>query len=240
MIDDTRLIKLPSVGGADCWLIQLDGFDTSTATKILSPSELSRAARFKFEKDRHQFFASRIAMRLVLSTCLGGNNEEIAIHVGLEGKPFLPSYPLHFNLSHSEGWALIGIHPSHPVGVDIEIDSNLPDMEALMQNCFTEQEQLAIKQSPSIDKLPAFYRCWTRKEACLKALGSGLTIEPITFSAGILDQSATIEIPIETTQSAMVTVHSLALSALVKPATRQNRMVAALALLAPESHHLAI
>lgn len=240
MVDDMRLIKLPPSGGADCWLIRLPGFDTSTAENILSEREMARASKFKFEKDRHQFLASHIAMRMVLSHYLGCRKEEIAIHIGSEGKPFLPGHPLHFNLSHSEGWGLIGVHTSQPIGVDIEVASPLPDMDALIASCFTTTEQRAVKQTQPADQRNAFYRCWTRKEACLKALGSGLKIAPNTFAAGISDEPTTVEIPTEAMLNARLTVQSLALPASTKPADREAGLSAALALLAPDSHHLAI
>jgi 4'-phosphopantetheinyl transferase len=86
-----------------------------------------------------------------------------------------------FNLSHSEDVAAIAVAPHSPVGVDVEHLRAMPDLEGLASRFFTTAEATALGTAIPAARLRAFYRCWTRKEACIKAWGTSLSIGLNTF-----------------------------------------------------------
>ncbi|MDI1260258.1 4'-phosphopantetheinyl transferase superfamily protein [Aquabacterium sp.] len=184
----SNIVALPSPDGLDIalWLINLDHAPQAWNDAVLSEEEADRAARFRFEVHAHRYQASHVALRQILGQLTGQNPASLQFNTGSEGKPRLAQLGSpHFNLSHSAGWALIGTCASHPIGVDIEVIEPLNDAATLAQSHFTPSEQAAFLRTPAERQLAAFFGCWTRKEACLKALGSGLTIEPHTFEAGL-------------------------------------------------------
>ena len=153
---------------------------------VLDADELARANRFRFEVHAKRYRASHIALRQILGQTVGVEPSALVFTTGSHGKPRLPSHPtVHFNMSHSAGWALIGVSHQGPIGIDIELLTPMDDAELLAQKNFTPAEYAAFLRAPPPQKLEAFFRCWTRKEACLKALGSGLSIEPHEVEAGL-------------------------------------------------------
>lgn len=187
----TALIPLPpvtSIPEVTLWLIDLDAELTWRDSSPLSVSEQERAGRFRFELHARRYRASHVALRLILAQLKQCDPAAITFTEGSHGKPRLVSdSPLHFNMSHSAGWALLGVCPSRPIGVDLELMVPMDDAPLLAQKNFSAPEYAAFQNTPPDQRLQAFFRCWTRKEACLKALGSGLSIEPQTFEAGLLD-----------------------------------------------------
>ncbi|CAH0354920.1 hypothetical protein AQB9606_04048 [Aquabacterium sp. CECT 9606] len=169
------------------WLVDLDAGPPATADpSVLSAEELARADRFRFEIHARRYRASHIALRQVLGQTLGIDAATLAFTTGVHGKPrLLNGGGLHFNMSHSAGWALIGVSRHGPIGVDIELLTPMDDADLLARKNFTAAEYAAFLQTTPPQRLEVFFRCWTRKEACLKALGSGLSIEPQEFEAGI-------------------------------------------------------
>lgn len=175
---------------ADCrlWLIDLRQPVNQGAWLACSPQEHDRASRFRFERDASRYRAAHAGMRQLLSQELGLPANQIALAQGPHGKPHLVDHrQCHFNLSHSGDWALLGMSRTHPIGVDIErhadMSRTLPDMASLTKQVFSDDEQHAFQLLPKADQSTAFYRTWACKEACLKALGSGLTVEPRCVSA---------------------------------------------------------
>lgn len=169
------------------WLVDLDAGPPATADpSVLSAEELARADRFRFEIHARRYRASHIALRQVLGQTLGIDAAMLAFAAGVHGKPrLLNGGGLHFNMSHSAGWALIGVSRHGPIGIDIELLTPMDDADLLARKNFTAAEYAAFLQTTPPQRLEVFFRCWTRKEACLKALGSGLSIEPQEFEAGI-------------------------------------------------------
>jgi len=104
-----------------------------------------------------------------LGTYLGASPIELS--KTSTGKPYLPSSPLHFNLSDSDDWLAIAFSWEAPVGIDIETIRPIDGMEQLILDCFSSKEQAYVKQK---DTLVRFWEIWNRKEACFKALGLGL------------------------------------------------------------------
>ena len=104
------------------------------------------------------------------------------------GKPSLAEAPgCHFNLSHSGDAALLAIDAGAPVGVDIEIERAMDDIDAMAQAHFTDAERDALQRSSAGTRAAAFLRTWTRKEACLKAVGTGLSVDPRQLETGCAD-----------------------------------------------------
>jgi 4'-phosphopantetheinyl transferase len=196
--------QLPSLNdpGIDLWLVDLDAmpapWDQASTGSPLSEQERTRADRFRFERDARRYRASHIALRTVLATVTGVSAQALVFVEGAFGKPHLqpPGLP-HFNMSHSGGWALIGICHSVPIGVDIELLEPMDDLVALARRNFSREECEAFEATSGHLQLEAFLQCWTRKEACLKALGSGLSIEPHVFQAGLGTQRCRTSIGVE-------------------------------------------
>ena len=146
----------------------------------LSTDELNRLERFYFQKDREQFIASRGALRAILSRYLDIKPSALNFGYNLYGKPFLDSplakNTLSFNLSHSHGVALIAITENRDIGIDIErIRTNLP-YQQIAESFFSEVEKAVLRSLPEHLQHKAFFTCWTRKEAYVKAVGKGLSI----------------------------------------------------------------
>jgi 4'-phosphopantetheinyl transferase len=192
---------LPSLDdpGIDLWLVDLDAMPTpAEPVSRLSAHERARANRFRFERDARRYRASHHALRAVLASVTGVPAQDLAFEEGAFGKPHLPAPGLpHFNMSHSGGWALIGVCRSVPIGVDIELLEPMDDLMALARRNFSAEECAAFSATPPSRQLEAFLQCWTRKEACLKALGSGLSIEPHVFQAGLGTQRHKTSIAVE-------------------------------------------
>ncbi|WHZ11419.1 MAG: 4'-phosphopantetheinyl transferase [Burkholderiaceae bacterium] len=157
----------------------------------LSEDERARASRFVLERDRRRYLAAHVALRKVLATQLGSDPARLAFETGPFGKPRLRGSRLRFSLSHSEDLAAIAVTQDTEVGVDVEMLREV-DRTLAVQVC-TADEQRQIDAEPA-HHARAFLTCWTRKEACLKALGWGLNVEPATITVGARADTANVEI----------------------------------------------
>lgn len=170
--------------GVRLWLVRLDEW-RPTRPLVLSATEWSRAAKFAFENDRLRYLAAHDALREVLLRTVGVPRQ-LEFDVGSDGKPTLPPrFGAGFSLSHSQGWALIGLSEGQEIGVDIETIRTMPDSWALLQDYF-RPEELAERTFAIAAESQPFLRGWTRKEACLKAVGVGLSLDPATFATGLV------------------------------------------------------
>ncbi len=159
--------------------------DDAAAWAVLSAAEQTRARRFAFEHHRRRFVAAHAALRRLLADTLGERPEALVFDAGPYGKPFLPGAPrLHFNLSHSDDSALAVISSQVEVGIDIEHQRELRDAHGLVQRHFSEAEQAAWFALPVLARQAAFHEVWARKEACVKALGWGLSLPLETVNVG--------------------------------------------------------
>lgn len=154
--------------------------------ETLSPDERARAARFHFPQDQRRFTAARGALRWVLGRYLESEPGRLRFSYGRYGKPFLDGQPeLQFNLSHCRELAVYAVCLGRPVGVDLECLSQCLDFEGIANRFFTPQERQVLAAAPAGQRASAFFRCWTRREAYLKARGEGLgalataTVEPM-------------------------------------------------------------
>jgi 4'-phosphopantetheinyl transferase len=160
-------------------LVLLDRRETVPTSRLqhletlLEASERRRHAAFRQAADRERFLLGRAALRLLLGAWLGVPPEAVALPTGLHGKPHCPGGPS-FNLSHSGDLVLLALHPSRPVGVDVEALRADVAWEPLAQRLFTSVEQEALQACPAAEQPGAFLDLWCRLEARLKARGLGL------------------------------------------------------------------
>jgi 4'-phosphopantetheinyl transferase len=149
-----------------------------TVKQTLSADELARANRFHSPRDRERFVASRGILRQILGRYLNLDPAELHFSYGLKGKPELSgtgcSQKLHFNVSHSNGLSLIALAWEKEVGVDVEFIREGVAEERIAEHFFSPIEMSFLRALSQKDQTPAFFACWARKEACLKARGEGL------------------------------------------------------------------
>jgi 4'-phosphopantetheinyl transferase len=146
---------------------------------LLSPDERERAARFIFERDRRRYLVAHIALHEILSRYLPIEPAHLSFDLGPNGKPKLhqaltPS-GIEFNLSHSNEMALLAVAHGQEVGVDVEYVREKFEFQEVAERFFTAKEVAAMQSLPSTLQRQAFFKCWTSKEAFLKAKGTGLS-----------------------------------------------------------------
>jgi 4'-phosphopantetheinyl transferase len=158
----------------------------------LSSSELARAARFYHERDRSHFIVGRAALRSILARYLDINPADVTFDYGPQGKPALAgghpsgrSPGIEFNLAHSHGLALCAIATRKRIGIDLEHIRPMPDATQIAARFFSASEQTALEQIPEESRGDAFFRCWTRKEAFIKAVGQGLSMPLDSFDVSL-------------------------------------------------------
>ncbi|MCW7537505.1 4'-phosphopantetheinyl transferase superfamily protein [Aquabacterium sp. A7-Y] len=178
------------------WWTELHAWPSALEEACLSAEERARGARFVFERDRRRYLAAHCALRAVLARHCGCEPAALSYGQGPQGKPFLTSHagPA-FNLSHSGDVALIGLAPEGELGVDVELLRPMNDVLGLARSNFSTPEFQALQALPPEQRELAFLTCWTRKEACLKALGTGLSLSPARFHAGVEPVPARVKMP---------------------------------------------
>lgn len=148
--------------------------------RALSADELHRAARFRFQRDRQRFVISRGLLRAILGRYLDTAPGELRFRYSEHGKPSLvPAFDgggLRFNLSHSDGLALYAVARGREVGVDLERVRPVLEAEQIAERFFSARENAALRALPAHLKSRAFFACWTRKEAFVKAVGGGISL----------------------------------------------------------------
>jgi 4'-phosphopantetheinyl transferase len=164
-------------------------------TSAFTEDERARAARYLEGRVRSRFIAGRCFLRRALALALGGTPQGLRFSVGPHGKPEVAG--LHFNLSHSEGRALLATCSSHPVGVDLEALRELEVLQ-LARGQFDPAELAALTALDPADRRLGFFRVWTRKEALLKATGLGIstTLDRLVVSAGEAPEVLALRPPI--------------------------------------------
>lgn len=143
---------------------------------LLAPDETERAGRLRFERDQARFIARRGWLRLILSQYIGTSPAALRYHHNQHGRPALANSPLAFNASHSAGLGLAAVSWHAPLGVDIERIRPEVAHTDISRRFFSPAEQAQLAALPPGEQALAFFLCWTRKEAYLKALGMGLSL----------------------------------------------------------------
>ena len=165
-------------GTVHVWRISLDQPNDSLDRfqRTLEPDELNRASRFHFEKHRRHFIVARGFLRSVVAPYLEMQPESLRFSYGPYGKPVLASeHALRFNLSHSHEVALLAVALDAELGVDVEHIRADFASEEIAQRFFSRAEVEVFNSLPKEERVVAFFRCWTRKEAYIKAIGKGLS-----------------------------------------------------------------
>jgi len=147
--------------------------------RLLSPDELERAGRFRFDMNRTEYIVSRGTLRTLLGSYLGVSPPELQFVYSEYGRPSLAdgvsSGALNFNVAHSGGVALLAFARGRRIGIDVERVRRDFGTSEVAEHFFSSAERVALRQLPQDDQHEAFFRCWTRKEAFIKALGEGLS-----------------------------------------------------------------
>jgi 4'-phosphopantetheinyl transferase len=165
------------------WDLNVGGGDFDRYWEMLSAQERERAGRFHFERHRRRFVAGRGELRRLLAHYLGLSPQAVALAYGSEGKPFCttqpPGWRICFNLTHSEDTAALAVSNGFEVGIDVEhvrlIEESMP------LEVFSTRERSQFTALPNAERQAVFFENWARKEACLKALGTGFTLPPDQF-----------------------------------------------------------
>ena len=177
------------------WCASLD-VPPETSARLyatLTPDERTRSARFQFEHDQQRFIVARGVLRDLLGCYLQTQPGQIRFVYNAFGKPDLgPEFAnrLKFNLSHSAGLALIAIATASDVGVDLEYIRAQSDYADIARRFFSAAEVDYLVALPSHLYAEAFFSCWTKKEAYLKACGEGLARPLNSFSVPLTTDPA--------------------------------------------------
>jgi len=153
----------------------------------LSPGERTRANRLRHEGARARFVACRTALRGILSELLDIAPDKVVFGVGEFGKPFIdsPDTTLRFNAAHSGSIGLIAVAKDREVGIDIESIDPGRDIEAIAHRYFRPEEYTALARLPDSERPRIFTAIWARKEAYLKARGTGIRGGLASFSVSV-------------------------------------------------------
>lgn len=146
-------------------------------SSILDENEKSKAAGFKFENDKRKYIAAHGALRQILAGYLNCEPRTTVFNHNRYGKPFIKENRnrIEFNLTHSKERALIAVTRDKRVGVDLEYRRSEMDFKGIAQQYFSAPENQALQSLPANSRNKAFFDCWTRKEAFIKATGKGFS-----------------------------------------------------------------
>jgi 4'-phosphopantetheinyl transferase len=160
---------------------RLDPDQLETLSAFLTPAEHEQFQKFRMPEKRAEAILSRALLRERLSHFTGVPPQTIALTYNPHGKPELHDNAVRFNISHTAGYVLLGLSRHHELGVDIESPRTRIEHENLARRFFTPGEHAALMAAPVEERVAAFFRCWTRKEAILKASGRGISAGLDTF-----------------------------------------------------------
>lgn len=171
-----------ALGGSDVhvWRVRLVQPPAVIAARLgtLGEDERARAARFHFDRDRNAYIIARGTLRALAGRYLDLPPEALGFGYGAKGKPYLTAPPgdaLRFNVSHSGELALIAFARGREIGVDIEHRRPVSDLLSLAHTSFSPGEYAALCRLAPRDHTEAFFACWSRKEAFIKATGEGVS-----------------------------------------------------------------
>jgi len=157
-------------------------------SQSLSADERTRAGRFAFRRDRDRFIVRRGLLRAILARYLAVDPARLQFDYGASGKPALAwqGAGIRFNLSHSAGLVLYAVARGREVGVDVEQIRTAIAQERVPEHFFSPREVAALRALPVDAQPEAFFACWTRKEAYVKARGEGLGLGLDRFEVSLV------------------------------------------------------
>lgn len=160
------------------WKINLDKNDAylDENSHLLSKAELEKSQRLFKQQHQNRAIAMKVQLRLILSRYLEQPANSIEFAVAEFGKPYIKSSVINFNVSHSQGKALLAISLSEAIGVDLECWRELDHAEAIVKRHYSESEKAYWAKLAERQKTSVFFDIWTRKEAFIKATGRGLAL----------------------------------------------------------------
>jgi 4'-phosphopantetheinyl transferase len=156
---------------------------------LLTPDEKCRAERFHFQRDYTRFLTARGILRIILGRYLNREPEDLRFTYGRYGKPALNDMgtdALYFNLSHSDGLAIYAITRGRELGIDLEQIRSERAAKQIAERFFSPREVAALRALPQSMQAEAFFSCWTRKEAYIKATGRGLAVALDRFDVSVV------------------------------------------------------
>lgn len=177
---------------AQVWRARLDlaRAELQNCFRVLTEDERARAARFCFARDRDWFIATRGILRIILSRYLDCDPAQLRFDYNAYGKPALgqnqDDAAIEFNLSHSNGLALYAITRARAIGIDLEWINPARAEMAIAERFFSPTEVAILRALPRALQVPAFFNCWTRKEAFVKARGLGLSLPLNAFDVSLM------------------------------------------------------
>jgi 4'-phosphopantetheinyl transferase len=178
------LPRQAGAGGAG----EADAINLPAHIEILDQQDRERMQRFYFEPDRARFAVAHANLRRILGAYLHQPAAGLRFYANSFGKPELSAgdsrTSLHFSLSHSRSIAVLAVTKEEPVGVDVE--DVKPIEPEVADSHFSPRERSQLHQLQGDAWLRGFYRCWTRKEAILKAEGVGLSRPLDSFDVSLL------------------------------------------------------
>ena len=171
------------------WRVDLDNDWPVDLDQALAETDRTQAARFRFAVDRERFLAARASLRTILGRYLEFAPDALQFDLGAHGKPSLAkaqnSFDLNFNLTHSHELALIAITMGREIGVDVEFMRADFAGDEIAERFFSQAEITQLKSVTPESRLAAFFNCWTRKEAYIKARGEGLSFPLDQFDVSL-------------------------------------------------------
>lgn len=174
--------SLPADHEVHVWIFPLEKHALlAEDMKVLPDFELERAASFRFEDDRLRYLVSRSLLRRILSVYLHRPAPSFTFEKGKHGKPYLADESIHFNFSHAGEYIALAFCTGSPVGIDIEKVRPGIRMDSLVRRFFHADEAKVFSRLNAQEKSDFLFRRWTIREAFLKGLGCGLTMNTDSF-----------------------------------------------------------
>ncbi len=172
------------------WRISIENFAPKEKDlfQLLNPQEKERANQFLVKEAATNFIISRAILRTLIAKYLDNSPQKIVLHQNKYGKLYLNENRLKFNLSHSRGLAVMIFALDTEVGIDVEYIRQDFECLTIAQRFFSDQEIQDLLYTLDPEKPLAFFNCWSRKEAVIKALGSGLFTELDSFSVEVFSK----------------------------------------------------
>jgi 4'-phosphopantetheinyl transferase len=165
-------------GAAQAVFLALSDLPDGLPPNVLTEEEEARARGLRAAPVRRGFVAGRWLLRAVLAALAGTEPRSLALRSGAHGKPFLSgleSLPVAFNLSHSGELAALVLVRDRRVGIDIEAARPFTDADLLARRILGPRERRLFAAAADADRTAVLLEAWTRKEAVLKAMGTGIS-----------------------------------------------------------------
>jgi len=183
-----------TLGGKDVYVWRATLNQTAAQAQsllhTLAADELARARRFYFQRDRERFFVARGVLRSILSCYLDTEPSQLRFGYSSYGKPALAQNTgrnaIRFNASHSHELALVTVTRGRELGVDIERICAEVANEQIAERFFSPRKVVRLRSLPTDTQTEAFFHCWTRKEAYIKARGEGLSLPLDQFDVSLV------------------------------------------------------